>query len=117
MKVNTRSFFLVVFFIYWGLIGLSMATGLWDSSNAIKENNGILPPEEIHGTMSVKELLLTYSLNKEVLYTNFSIPMQEPDSQALRDLAHRYGFEVEDIRKFIQSYGEIPVESCESCQQ
>lgn len=128
MKVNTRSFFAVIFFIYWGLIGLSMATGIWDSSNVTKENNGVMPPEEITGTMTVRELLLTYSLNKETLYTNFKIPAQEPDTQALRDLAHRYGFEVENIREFVeshldtlnatpQSYQGMPSPSCDSCQQ
>lgn len=120
MKVNTRQFALMVFLIYWGLIVVAMATGLWDNTAATKTGIGILPPEEIHGTMTVQELLDTYALDKEIFYTVFKLPASTPTTLRLRDIAHKNGFEVEEIRNYVKenltTTQQGTIDACQDCQ-
>lgn len=122
MKLSTKHFVILVITVYWGLIVLSMASGLWDTYGFANENKPtVITPEEVTGMMTVQELLNAFALDKETFYANFKIPPSEPTSQSLRSLVHKYGFEVEDIRKYLEE--NLPPkntssglnEPCENC--
>lgn len=60
-------------------------------------------PDDIRGRHTVEEIVGAFNITVSELFEKFNIPNSESPEQAIREIAHKYGFEVTEVREWIKA--------------
>ena len=103
--------------IYIGTIGASKLTGNWqpvDKTLSEKAEMGVLTPDDIKGSNSIREVIDIFGLDVDELYNRLGISHEEvPENTKLKDIKNLIdadSFEAEEVRLIVKDMLGLPVE-------
>jgi polyferredoxin len=104
--------------IYIAIIATSLITGYWKSADQSLEQKlelGLLSPDDIKGSNSLKEVADIFKLNLDELYDSLDITKElVPETTKLKDIkaiTDNDEFEAEEVRAIVKNMLGIPIET------
>lgn len=123
MKTNILTVGLITAVVFFGGIGVSMATGLWSTTSdktpaKIKEGYaaGSYNPEDIRGSYTFQEIATLFDIDLNILYQAFNIPKNTDGtkikSKDVKTLYESASAEIgnESIQIFVALYQNLPID-------
>lgn len=95
----------VVLILFFGVIGVSMASGYWKTKASAEHTFKITAPDDIRGWMTLKDVSRIFQVPEEMIVTKFSIPKEALEMQ-IRKLS-KYGITENELRQKIK---ELPLQ-------
>jgi hypothetical protein len=91
MKINPVIYGVVVLVIFFGIIFGFQAAGVWSTSGKVDSGGKAIQPsvdnpETIKGWMTLEQIVNTYNIPLVDLLVNFDLPLDTPNTTALKDL-------------------------------
>lgn len=104
MKINRKYFIILIFFIFWGIIGLSMTTGLWETKMQGPNVDDKIAKEDIKGWMKFKAIKKLFNVPLNYVYTELNLPSDIDTHRSIKELKEKHGFQIEKLREIIINY-------------
>ncbi|SJZ36816.1 hypothetical protein [Selenihalanaerobacter shriftii] len=105
MKLNKKQFVIITFLIFWGIIGVSITTGVWESQmQGIEVHEGEFSKDDIKGWMKLKAINKLFGVPLEYTCNELGLPGNINKEAKLKDLKKKYSFEMAELRKIILKY-------------
>ena len=103
MQLKPRTAAIIILGLFWGIIGLSMVTGTWQTKAAIEEVV-VKSPSDIKGWMTLTDVAGYFKMPVPELVKALGLPADVDPKQALKDIAEENGKEVDDLREVLANY-------------
>jgi polyferredoxin len=98
----------VILILFLGTIGVSMASGLWQSKAPAEVAFKITSPDDIKGWMTLKDVARIFGIPEKTLAMKLSVPEDALNTQ-IRKL-NKYGIKEDDVRQKVK---ELPIQIVE----
>ncbi|KXS37547.1 MAG: hypothetical protein AWU54_2295 [Candidatus Frackibacter sp. T328-2] len=111
MRISKKQFISITFLLFWGIIALSMTTGLWKSKmQGIEIHQDELGTgavkEKIKGWMKVKAIEKMFGVPINYVCNELDLPQNINQELSIKDLKNKYGFEMDELRKIVVKYNK-----------
>lgn len=103
MQISKRTFAVWVIGLFWGIIGLSMVVGVWESK-VPAEAIVVESAADIKGWMKLEEVAYRLSIPYPELVKLLKIPDSVGPETQIKELAALKGVETEEFREKIDAY-------------
>ncbi|MFZ5639216.1 MAG: hypothetical protein ACOY4Q_00790 [Bacillota bacterium] len=103
MQISKRTFAVWVIGLFWGIIGLSMVTGVWESK-VPAEAIVVESAADIKGWMKLEEVAHRLSIPYPELVKLLEIPDSVSPETQIKELAALKGVETDEFREKIDAY-------------
>ena len=107
-KINKTVFAASLIILFFGMIGASMAFGIWQSvpSTNLKDGNGQINVENIKGWMTLGNISESTGIPLQVLCKDFNFPMNIDPNTPLKEISSKYNinFDTESLREYIKTF-------------
>jgi NapH/MauN family ferredoxin-type protein len=114
-KISKPFFVIALLGLFFGIISLSMATGVWQSVPSIdlKDTNGQVNADNIKGWMTLGNVSESVGIPIQVLCKDFNLPMTIDPNIPLKEIASKYNitFDTEMLRGYINSFDYSALQS------
>lgn len=107
MKINKKQFIILTFLIFWGIIALSITTGVWKSKmKGIEIQSKEITGKKIKGWMKFMALEKLFKVPLKHIYNELKLPKNIDPTQSIKTIKEKYNFEMEELRKIVVQYHE-----------
>lgn len=103
MQIKSRSAAIIILGIFWGIIGLSIITGTWQTKASIEEVV-VKSPSDIKGWMTLTDVSKYFKLPVPELVKALGLPADVEAKQPLKEIAEENGKETDDLREALAAY-------------
>jgi hypothetical protein len=110
MQLKSRSAVILILGIFWGIIGLSMVTGNWQTK-ATMEEVVVNSPSDIKGWMTLTDVSGYFKIPVPELVKILGLPSNVETKQPLKEIAGENGKEVDDLREILAAQTTQPAET------
>lgn len=119
-KISKTIFVIALLGLFFGIIGVSMSTGLWQSipSTDLKDNSGQVNVENIKGWMTLGNVSESVGIPLQVLCKDFNFPMDIDPNTPLKEIATKYkiSFDTEALREYIKTFDYSTLENAKTVE-
>lgn len=103
MQLKPRTAAIIILGLFWGIIGLSMLTGTWQTKAAMEEIV-VKSPSDIKGWMTLTDVSKYFKLPVPELVKALGLAADVETKQPLKEIAEENGKEVDDLREVLAAY-------------
>lgn len=103
MQLKPRTAAIIILGLFWGIIGLSMVTGTWQTK-ATEEEIVVESSSDIKGWMTLADVSKYFELPVPELVKALELPADVETNQPLKEIAEENGKEVDDLREVLAAY-------------
>lgn len=103
MQLKSRSAVILILGIFWGVIGLSMITGNWQTK-ASSEEVVVNSPSDLKGWMTLTDVSGYFKVPVPELAKIFGLPSDVEPDKPLKEIAQDSGKETDDLREILSNY-------------
>lgn len=107
-QISKTIFVIALLGLFFGIIGISMATGFWQSipSTNLQDNDGRVNVENIKGWMTFGNVSESVGIPIQILCKEFSFPMNIDPNTPLKEIASKYKvtFDTERLREYVKTF-------------
>lgn len=110
-RVSHRVFGIMVFLVFWGVIGIGMVAGVWESKMPGIDPESLTLPDEIKGWMTVEDILCAFDLDRGQFFSALGLPPNTDLKTKVKDMGKDLGFETEKVREVVAQLLGVPLEA------
>lgn len=103
MQLKSRSAVVLILGIFWGIIGISMITGNWQTK-ATSEEIIVNSPNDIKGWMTLTDVSEYFEVSVPELVKIFELPSDVEPDKPVKDIAADTGKETDEFREILAAY-------------
>ena len=108
--VSHRAFGIMVFLVFWGVIGIGMVSGVWESKMSGIDPDSMTSPAEIKGWMTAEDILCAFDIDKGQFFAALDLPADTDLGTKAKDLGKDLGFETERVKEVVAQLLGVPLE-------
>lgn len=105
MKIKNWALPIVLFAVFWGGIGLSMAADVWNTKMS-ESNLQVTSMKDLKGWMTLENVSEHTNIPVSELIKLFGLPENTGHNKTLKQIAEGKGVEVEEFRAVLGRYME-----------
>jgi len=107
MKLGIRIFTVIILGVFWGIIGLSMVTGMWETKVSA-EDIVVAEPGDIKGWMNLEDISGYFGIPAEELVGILGLPPGTDFHTPIKDLAEDNEWETSVLREKLNQHLGLP---------
>jgi hypothetical protein len=105
MRINKKQFIILTFLIFWGIIAVSITTGVWKTKmQGIEIHSEEITGDEIKGWMKFKAIEKLFNVPLNYVRTELKLPKDIDIDKNLKELKENYNFEMDELKEIVVKY-------------